>query len=140
MNLKGLRVYIDTNVAIYCLERLTDFPNLKSGLIEALDAASLIGVTSELTLLETLVGPRKVNDLAGEAAFRKFLAPSARMVVRPVDSQVIERAIDLRLVGLRTPDAIHVATAILEKCDVLLTRDLDWARSGIRVVDPIDIS
>ena len=140
MSLKGLRVYIDTNIAIYCLERLADFPNLKSGLIEALDEASLIGVTSELTLLETLVGPRKVNDLAGEAGFRKFLTPSARMVVRPVDTQVIERAIDLRLLGLRTPDAIHVATAILEKCDVLLTRDQDWARSGIRVVDPIAVS
>jgi len=140
VNLKGLRVYIDTNVAIYCLERLADFPNLKSGLIDALDEASVVGVTSELTLLETLVGPRKANDVTGEEAFRRFLTPSAQMVVRPVDSKVIERAIDLRLLGLRTPDAIHIATAILENCDVLITRDLDWARSGIRVVDPIAIS
>lgn len=85
----------------------------------------MVAVTSGLTLLEAVVGARKKNDLHAEAEFRRLLAPSASMVVRPIDAAVLERAIDLRILGLKTPDAIHIATGMLEGCDVFLTRDLD---------------
>ena len=62
------------------------------------------------------------------------------MVLRPIDLAVLERALDLRLLGLKTPDAIHVATGMLESCDVFLTRDKEWAKAGVTVVDPGDVA
>ena len=46
-----------------------------------------------------------------------------------VTPPVIERATDLRVkYNLKTPDALHVATAILNNADVALTGDKDWAK------------
>ena len=140
VSLRGKRAYLDASVTIYSLEKLHEFPNLKLGLLDLLDEGSLIGVTSELTLLETVVGPRKKGDPAAEVAFRKFLSILSPVEVRPIDTAVLERAVDLRLLGLKTPDAIHVATGMLEGRDVFLTRDEDWARAGIIVVDPADVA
>ena len=92
------------------------------------------------TLLETVVGARKARDAGAESVFRTFLSKRSPVEVRPIDAAVLERAIDLRLLGLKTPDAIHVATGMLEGCDVFLTRDKDWARAGVTVVDPADVA
>ena len=96
-------------------------------------------MTSELTLLEVLVKPRRLNNLTLEQAFRDFLGPS-KVRVLPISLAVLERAIDLRLLGLKTPDAIHVATGLLEGCDLFLTRDKDWAKAGVTAVDPKDVA
>ena len=46
-----------------------------------------------------------------------------------ISPAVIERATELRArYGFRTPDAIHVATAIEERADLLLTGDTGLAR------------
>jgi uncharacterized protein len=42
---------------------------------------------------------------------------------------VVERATQIRAAsGIKTPDAIHVATAIEERADLFLTGDADLAR------------
>ncbi len=135
----GLRVYLDTSSTIHTIEDHAVFPNLKAGLIEPIDRRDLVAVTSELTLLETLVKPRELGDMTLETAYLDFLRRT-KIVVRPIDAAVLERAIDLRILGLKTPDAIHVATGLLEGCDVFLTRDKDWSRAGIAVVDPADVA
>jgi len=46
-----------------------------------------------------------------------------------VDGMIAERAADLRArYNLRTPDAIHIATAIVAGCDAFLTNDLALRR------------
>lgn len=140
ISLQGKRAYLDASVAIYSVESLHEFPGLKSGFLDLLDSRGLVAVTSELTLLETVVGARKKGDIHLEAAYRVLLAPSTSMEVRTIDEAIIEHAIDLRLLGLKTPDAIHVATGLLERCDVFLTRDKDWTRAGVTVVDPAEIA
>ena len=74
-------------------------------------------VTSELTWLEVLVGPLKSGDAALEGTYRAALGttPDVRMV--PISRVVLERAAALRAAaGLKTPDAIHAATALTESC------------------------
>ena len=53
---------MDASMTIYATERLQEFPNLQPGFLDLLDEGALVAVTSELTLLETIVGARKNND------------------------------------------------------------------------------
>ena len=55
-------VYVDTAPIIYTVERHADYEQLLLSLWEALDAGAIEVVTSELTLLETLVKPLRDGD------------------------------------------------------------------------------
>ena len=140
LSLAGKRVYADACTLIHAVEDYAVFPGLRSGLLDLIDAERLVVVTSELTLLETLVGPRKSGNVVLERQFRKLLSLSESMILRPIDAAVLERAIDLRLLGLKTPDAIHVATGMLEGCDLFLTRDRGWERADVATADPKDVA
>ena len=140
MNLSGHRVYLDANTVIYAVEGLPGFASLKAGLLVPLDAGAFVAVTSELTLIETITGPRKAGKPNDEAAFRKFLTPSASLIMPPLTLPTIEKVIELRAqFGFKTPDAIHLATGILAGCDLFVTGDNAWSRAGATVVDSADI-
>ncbi|MGV3617197.1 MAG: type II toxin-antitoxin system VapC family toxin [Fimbriimonas sp.] len=140
MSLHGQRAYLDANTVIYALEGFPEFANLKSGLLEPLDAGAFTAVTSELTIVETVLGPRKSGNREAEGVFRTFLTPSSGLSVEPVTLAVLEKVIDIRTqFGLKIPDAIHIATGILTGCTLFVTRDLAWAKTGINVVDPSHI-
>ena len=141
VSLKGHKVYLDANTLIYALEGLVQYSNLQSGLLGALDAFEFRIVTSQLTLMETTVYPKRRGDTAGEQKFRLFLTPSSHVSVMPITEAVLEKAIELRAIhqALKTPDAIHLATGILAGCDIFLTADLAWSKVGVTVVDPGDV-
>lgn len=140
VNLVGHRVYLDANTIIYALEGFAQYANLQAGLLDPLDAGAFVAVTSEITLLETVVGPRKAGKAKEEAELRAFLTSTTNLVIEPVTTAVLERAVDLRVqFGLKSPDAIHLATGLLAGCDLFVTRDAPWLRTGVNVVDPADI-
>lgn len=141
VSLLNQRVNLDTNTVIYALEGLPQFTNRKTALLLPLDAQRLQAVTSQLTLLETIVFPRRNGDLLAEQTFRAFLRPSPQMAIAPITADVIEKAIELRAnhPALKTPDAIHLATGVLTGCTLFVTRDAAWAKVGVHVVDPIDV-
>jgi predicted nucleic acid-binding protein len=46
------------------------------------------------------------------------------LLVFDIDTAVVDRATEVRaLYGFRTPDALHLATALLLDCDTFLTGD-----------------
>jgi predicted nucleic acid-binding protein len=141
VSLSGHRVYLDANTIIYALEGFAQYSNLQTGLLDPLDAGAFVAVTSEITLLETVVGPRKAGKAKEEAELQAFLTSTTNLVIEPVATAVLEKAIDLRVrFGLKSPDAIHLATGILASCDLFVTRDAAWSRVGVNIVDPADIA
>jgi predicted nucleic acid-binding protein len=92
--------------------------------------------TSALTLLETLVGPLKVGDTVLADAYRRLLQRSADLQLVAVSELVLEQAAVLRAsTGLKTPDAIHAASALVSGCAQLLTNDPAFRRiPGLVVV------
>jgi len=141
VSLKGLRVYLDASAVIYAIEGVSPYANLQAGLLTPLDLLELTAVSSRLTLLEALVFPIRNQDRAAEQNFRTFLTPSSHKLIEPISDAVLEKATELRAnhPGLKTPDAIHVATGLLAKCDLFVTGDLGWGSLGITVVDPADV-
>jgi predicted nucleic acid-binding protein len=64
------------------------------------------------------------------STYEAFFSQAAFQII-DISAAVIERATDIRVrYSLKTPDAIHVATAIEESADLLLTGDRDMARCG----------
>lgn len=76
----------------------------------------------------TLVGPRKAKNEALLKDYERLFA-STDIRICPVSSPVLRLASELRAdTGIKTPDAIHAATAIIESCGHFLTNDGGFGR------------
>ncbi len=135
-------VYIDSNILIYTIERVVPYAQMLDPFWQELAAQRAQAITSELTSLETLVGPMRSGDATLEALFRRVLFRSPTLRLIPVSMGIIERAAHLRarLPGLKTPDAIHAATALEEGVATFITNDTIFQQiPGLRVRTPHDL-
>lgn len=117
-------VCVDTQAVIYSVEKHPTFGPLMRPLWQAVQAGAIQVVGSELLLLETLVGPLKTGDVALAATYEQFFQlPGIRLSL--VSASVLRAAAQLRATvpKLRTPDAIHAATARAESCTLFVTND-----------------
>jgi predicted nucleic acid-binding protein len=118
------QVYMDANCFIYSVEGIEPYYTVLKTLWEAVSNKKLTIATSELTLLEVLVKPLKIGDLDVAKDFRTILRQSPEVQMMPIKQNVLEEAAKLRAAtSLRTPDAIHVATALAHRCQLFLTND-----------------
>jgi predicted nucleic acid-binding protein len=135
--LLGKRVYLDANPLIYAFESPKDFPQLATHFLGPLQKGELTVVTSTVTITEVLTHPIKNGDAVLEQAYRQFFAAGKSVEIWPVNTEIAERAAQLRAqFGLRTPDAIHIATSLIAKCDLFFTHDLALGKLGIRIISP----
>lgn len=121
-----------SNLFIYAVEAIDPYAEEVSHLLQAADRAEITLVTSLLALAETLVMPfRKGDDLLVGAYRDLFLRPPSGLLVVQLDAGTLERAAKLRATvsSLRLPDAIHLATAESEQCDLILTNDKRFSSS-----------
>ena len=125
----GARLYLDTSALIYAVERNPVFWPLLQPVWAAAKASIVRLETSALTLLEVLVGPLKSGNAALAATYDGLLH-SRDLLVHTIDNAVLREAARLRsmVAGLRTPDAIHAATALLTSPDSFLTNDPDFRK------------
>ncbi len=91
-------------------------------------------MTSELTLLEVLVVPIRLNNQPLIDAYGALFSSSDIELV-PISAPVLRNAAQLRASqNLKTPDAIHAATALLSNCVRLVSNDNSFRRlAGIDV-------
>jgi predicted nucleic acid-binding protein len=117
-------IYVDSNVVIRFIEgdAATRAP------LEARLRGQSELITSHLTRLECRCGPLRTQDQATLALYDAFFA-SKEITLVNVDATVIDRATEFRAaLNLRTPDAIHLASAIVGGANVFLTGDLAFSR------------
>lgn len=122
-------VYVDTSAVIYYVEAVEPYRTASLPLWDALDAGAMEIVTSELALLEVLVKPLRDGNPALATLYRNILLGTAGFTSLPVSRRVLEVAADLRAaVNLKTPDAIHGATALEAHCSLFVTNDPAFQR------------
>jgi predicted nucleic acid-binding protein len=123
------RIYLDACCIIYLVEAASPFhATIVSRLLRhQADAASRL-ITSRLSWLECRIRPLKDNDHKLLAAYDQLFA-AKRMLIVEITAEVVANAATLRArYGFKTPDAIHLASAIEEKAELFLTGDSSLAR------------
>lgn len=119
------KVGIDSAVCIYLLEQHPDYEPLAQIVFQQLKAGQLSGVMSEITVLETLIMPYRQNNAQAINDYLIFFDNFPNLTVYPLDRTIAQRAAQLRAAytWLRTPDAIQVATALLNQAQAVITND-----------------
>ena len=118
------RLYIDSNVLIYFVER-EDAIQRKVG--DAIARAINRGrplVVSEIGVAECLYGAYKMQSSELEARYLEIFADIALFETVPVDGERLRAAARLGAQkGLKLVDAVHFLAAMETECDVFLTGD-----------------
>jgi predicted nucleic acid-binding protein len=129
-------VALDTCVWICHLEGHPDYRGLTSEILTAVSAGKCTAAVSELTLMEMLVRPLQLEreDVVDEYEALLTHFPNVSLVA--IRREILLKAAALRArYGLRTTDAIIVATGILQGATRIITNDRHWKRlEGIDVV------
>lgn len=115
-----MRIYLDTAPAIYAVERV---PRYAAAVDQRLSDPQAVNVTSSLTRMECRVKPMRDGDGELLKDYEDFFqGVIAELIV--LSHEVLDRATEIRArYGFRTPDAIHLAAAVVNGCDVFLTND-----------------
>jgi len=122
------KVYLDTSPVIYSVEKHADYWRILISLWQSLKSGEIEVVTSELTLLETLVQPIRQNNQILISAYESLLTKT-EIELYPITLDILRKSANLRAAeNLKTPDAIHAATATTTNCHYLLTNDPAFKR------------
>lgn len=127
---------LDTAIFIYVIEEHPQFLPLIEPIFAAIDAGSIEGVISSLTLLETLVAPYRAGNASLAERYEALLTRSRGIRLVDLHRPILRAAAQLRArVRVRTPDALQLAAALAANCAVYLTNDRDLPPiPGLRIL------
>ena len=132
------KIYLDSCLVIYLVERHPLFYPVLHNLVASRPHA--VFAVSELTRLEVLTRPLRDGDRQLVQRFEVFLQNQESL---PIDDTIVRAALDLRVAGLKTPDALHVALARHYACTALWTNDdrlskilPGWSENVLRGIKP----
>ncbi|HUE72017.1 MAG TPA: PIN domain-containing protein [Pirellulaceae bacterium] len=120
-------MYVDAQAIIYSVERHPRYASLLTPLWVAQHAQQVVVISSHLALLECLVLPLRTGDASLVADFEKALQPPGIDLI-PIDDAILRAAANLRAQNpaMRTPDALHLATAQIAGAALVVTNDHRW--------------
>lgn len=128
--LQGIRqLAFDTAPLIYFIEKHPDYFDRMLVIMRHVDEGLINGVGATMALTEVLIQPLRAGDTALTKRYEAVLTNSRNFRLVPLTTAIAHLAADIRArYNLKTPDAIHVATAIDAGCDGFLTNDTDIKR------------
>ncbi|MBI3303443.1 MAG: PIN domain-containing protein [Deltaproteobacteria bacterium] len=131
-----MRLYLDTAPVIYSVEQVSLYVTAVDA---RLSASGIVLVASDLTRMECRVKPLREGNTDLLKDYDDFFTGAVTEIVA-LAREVMDRATAIRAqYGFKTPDAIHLAAAVVSGCDAVLTNDHQLDRfTGlpIEVVQP----
>ena len=125
----GNRVLLDTVVLIYFLEHEGLHQQQAAQVLNQIEQGANKGVVSSLILTELLVPLYRAGDAAQARKLANLLRNFHNLEMVSVNDNIAMEAARLRAVhGLRTPDAIHAATALVYEADGIVSNDRQSSR------------
>ncbi len=121
-------VYLDANCFIYSVERVEPYRTLLEPLWQHARAGLITVVSSELTISEALVKPLREDDAVVDRLFRSLFDASEVHLFQTTRSLWEDTARLRAATGLKTPDALHAATALHVDCASFVTNDANFRR------------
>ena len=135
------RVLLDSSALIAVIKGEPNSEHV-DGLLNMLDRKEVQLVESVIVLGEVF----KLSDHKDQAVRARYdaelhkirsLLESREVLLLDVTKPIVQKATRYRRDhGMRLPDAVHLATAVLNRCDWLVTYDRDFSQhlDGVRVV------
>lgn len=118
------RLYIEAAPLIYYVEEHPVYLQRMERIIAFVEDTPIEAVSSVISLTEVLSQPIQKGRVDLQQAYRDILTSGERFRLLPVSQIIAESAARLRAFhNLRTPDALHMATALDAACDAILTND-----------------
>lgn len=125
-------IYLDSGVVMRLVEGI---PQNNPRYLSEIGNSPL--ATSSLALTECLCKPLANQDKVSLGLFQGFFA-SSNVRVFPVTVDIAVKAAELRArLNFKTPDAIHVATALITNSAKILTTDTDFEKARSLTSVPI---
>ncbi len=119
------RLALDTCIFIYAFERHPHYGAQARAVFRTLETGACQGYASVLALGEILTGVKKMANTDLLLLYRDALTRFPGLTLMNADVAVMETMADLRAhYGLPTPDAIHLATALVGQAHAFVTNDL----------------
>jgi predicted nucleic acid-binding protein len=129
----GATVYVDTAPVIYSIEPHPDYWALLQPLWDKQHSQEIRLISSELLWMETLVFPLRTQNQPLIQLYKELLSNEIQLTA--IDKTILNTAAKLRATNnLKTPDAIHAATALNAGCTLFLTND-----AGLRTVPGLSV-
>lgn len=115
-----MRLYLDAAPVIYAVEQVAPF----FPVVDArLSTSGTVRVASDLTRMECRVKPVREGNADLLKDYDDFFAYAVVEIVA-LSREVMDQATEIRArYGFKTPDAVHLAAAVVTSCDVFLTND-----------------
>jgi predicted nucleic acid-binding protein len=134
--LRGVsQLAFDTAPLVYFMENNPTYIVRMRSIMKQVASGHPVGTASFLVLAEVLVQPIRTNNKALVQQYESVLVKSSDFQLVPIGEAVSRKAAELRATyNLKTPDALHVASAITSGCDSFLTND-----TGIKRVTEITV-
>ena len=130
------RIYLDACAIIYLVEAGNPFHEATVRQILRYQAApGGAMLTSRLARMECRVRPLREKNTTLLDKYEEFFARK-RLVVLEITADIIERATSVRVqYDLKTPDALHLATAMEHRAETFVTGDPAFVRCREIAVD-----
>lgn len=120
-----VKLAFDTAPIIYFIERNPTYIDRMRVILRHISHPhNTLGHASVMVLAEVLVQPLKMGNYSLAQKYERILAKNNRLQLIPVSPSIARQTAKIRAdYGLKTPDALHIATAIETGCDAFLTND-----------------
>lgn len=119
-------VYLDADAVIYSGEKHPVYWPLLEPVWQAAKGKTVEIVSSDLVLLATLVAPLKAGDALLVNAYEQ-LFQQAQTRLSPITQAILREGARLRATTkLKTPDALHAATAQHLGCALFISNDAGY--------------
>ncbi|CCJ33449.1 type II toxin-antitoxin system VapC family toxin [Caloramator australicus] len=119
------RIAIDTNSFIYLMERNEKYFNEVREMFRLIESGSVFAISSMLLITEVLTKPYKDGDILLANRYKAFISAFPNLYLKNIDYNVLVLTAKMRArYGLKTPDAIFIASALEEKAEAFVTNDI----------------
>ena len=125
-------IALDSMVFIYLFQDTEPYAEICQQVLQQIEGGRCQGIISTLVLSEVLVHPLQRGFEAEAMHYFALLTTFPNLRLMPPDEEICWMAARLRAEqGLRTPDAIHVATAAKGGAKLLITNDHKLAQVSV---------
>jgi predicted nucleic acid-binding protein len=133
----GALAYLDANVFIDFVEGTPELAEKARDLFLGFRGRAGVFATSELTLAEVLSPAR--NSPSQRRLYMSLIVWNPEIDLIPVSRDILIETAELRkYTGHKLPDAIHVVTALRQKCRFMISRDKDMDKLPAGALSRLD--